>query len=262
MVIVANQKKDLIKFIIEKLNKTSSEEKSEKPKKSKKSKKSEKSERELLLEKSIEQLKAKLEEQKIKRGYSNLIKNNEKEKLVDDLFLSQRCSPENEEWCSDDKTCDIRNIKYGGPGICRDKADLSADPLLIEEDYEGHKFIGSKDAINKLKVFLQNKKPGKQEEQEAEEAEEAEEVEEVEEAKEAKEAKEAEEAEEVEEAEQEADQEAEQEAEQEVEQVPKKSIKKKDIDSVLKKARKTKVKIDTKDLSEIQKQVFKCLGIV
>ena len=109
---------------------------SPKPKSTKKS-----SEREKLLEESLEKLKQKLKAMKITTGYSGIT---EKETLVDNFILADKCNPVKDEWCGDDKICDIRNLPEG-PGICRNEDDMT------DKDLIKRKLIGSQDSLDKIK---------------------------------------------------------------------------------------------------------------
>jgi len=142
-------KDDLIQHIREQLKKSSSPKpkstspKSTSPKPSSpKPKTSKKSERENLLEESLEKLKQKLKAMKIMTGYSGI---KEKEKLVDDFILADKCNPVKDQWCSDDKICDIRNLPEG-PGICRNEEDIT------DKDLIKRKLIGSQDSLDKIKI--------------------------------------------------------------------------------------------------------------
>ena len=107
-----------------------------------------------LIKKSIEELKQILKSQKIKQGYSQ---SDDKTKLIGDFFLSQRCDPEKGKWCPDDQLCDIRNIKGGGPGICRTPELLDEYEGLIQQTVGTHTFVGSQKAIDELNIKLAEK---------------------------------------------------------------------------------------------------------
>ena len=106
-----------------------------------------------LIKKSIEELKQILKSQKIKQGYSQA---DDKTKLIGDFFLSQRCDPEKGKWCPDDQLCDIRNIKGGGPGICRTPELLDEYEGLIQQTVGKHTFVGSQTAIDELNTKLES----------------------------------------------------------------------------------------------------------
>ncbi len=79
----------------------------------------------------------------------NITKNlpRKKDKLLE-LLKSPKCNPMNNEWCDDDKICDVMN------NICVDKSQLKGN--IIQDTIDNHHISGTKTIINDIKTKIKN----------------------------------------------------------------------------------------------------------
>ena len=70
------------------------------------------------------------------------------------LYNADRCDPVQEEWCSGDKICDLRN------NVCMDKADIkpTKNTSIVFETMNDHPIAGTSTNLYQLKHAIKNKK--------------------------------------------------------------------------------------------------------